>query len=98
MTNIAQGTPIFALSKEELKAAFYEFMKDVKETSTISTTQYEQETYITREETMKALKISNQTLRTYTTKGLLKSYRLGSLILYKREEVMNAPKPIDFGH
>jgi len=44
--------------------------------------------YLTRKETAKLLHISLPTLNEWTKEGILKSYRIGSRILYKPEEVL----------
>lgn len=47
--------------------------------------------YLSRKETAELLGISFPTLRTITYSGrILKAYRIGSLVKYKRNEVMSA--------
>jgi excisionase family DNA binding protein len=46
--------------------------------------------YITRKETCQILGISLPTLNDYSKRGLLPSYRIGSRIRYKKEEVFNS--------
>lgn len=46
--------------------------------------------YISRKETSQILGISLPTLNDYTKRGLVPSYRIGSRIRYKREEVFNS--------
>lgn len=45
---------------------------------------------ITRKETAKILDISLPTLNAYTRDGKIQSYRIGSRIRYKRNEVINS--------
>lgn len=42
---------------------------------------------LTRQETAKLLTISLPTLHDYTKRGLIKAYRLGTKVRYKKEEV-----------
>jgi excisionase family DNA binding protein len=46
------------------------------------------ESLMTREETARLLKVSLPTLNEWTKKGILRSYRLGNVIRYKKEEVI----------
>jgi excisionase family DNA binding protein len=43
--------------------------------------------FLTRKEVSKILNISLPTLCSYTKKGLLKGYRVGARVLYKKSEV-----------
>lgn len=55
----------------------------------LSTPQPDNE-YITRKETAQILGISLPTLNFYSKDGLLPSYRIGSRIRYKKDEVLNS--------
>jgi len=46
--------------------------------------------YLTRKEVAKILKVSLVTLSDWNKKGVLKPYRLGNLIRYKRDEIDQA--------
>lgn len=46
--------------------------------------------YLTRQEVSKILKVSLVTLSDWNKKGILKPYRLGNLIRYKRAEIDQA--------
>lgn len=48
------------------------------------------ETYGTRKEVAKELKISLPTLHELTKKGIIKSYKISGRVLYKWEDVMRA--------
>jgi len=48
------------------------------------------EKYLSRQETAQALHITLPTLHIWTKEGRLQSYRIGSRILYKANEVMAA--------
>ena len=50
--------------------------------------------YLTRKEVAAILKVSLVTLSDWNKKGVLKPYRLGNLIRYKREEIDQALKVI----
>ncbi|QTD37093.1 helix-turn-helix domain-containing protein [Polaribacter batillariae] len=50
--------------------------------------------YLTRKEVANILKVSLVTLSDWNKKGVLKPYRLGNLIRYKREEIDQALKVI----
>lgn len=50
---------------------------------------------ITRKEVSILLNISLPTLNVYSRKGLLKSYRMGSRVFYKRNEVMDSLKEVE---
>jgi excisionase family DNA binding protein len=50
----------------------------------------EADEYISRREASEILGISYPTLREITYKGRLRAYRIGRLLKYKRNEVMNA--------
>lgn len=52
--------------------------------------------YLTRHEVCKLLKISLPTLHRYTRDSILKSYRIGGKVRYKREEVENSLKERNF--
>jgi excisionase family DNA binding protein len=53
-------------------------------------TQKSQSDYISRKEVAKLLRISLPTLHDWTKLGLLKSYKLGTRVLYKESEVKEA--------
>lgn len=46
--------------------------------------------YITRKETSRILGVSLPTLNDYSKRGLIPSYRIGTRIRYKKEEVLNS--------
>lgn len=45
--------------------------------------------YLSRKEVAEKLKITLQTLHTWTKEGYLKAYRMGSRVLYKEAEVIS---------
>jgi excisionase family DNA binding protein len=54
----------------------------------------EPEQLLTRKDAARLLGITLPTLRAYTRSGLLKGYRIGSRVRYKRSEVINGLAPI----
>lgn len=57
----------------------------------------EHDELLDRKEAAAFLRITLPTLREYTRLGILKGYRLGSRVRYKRSELMGALRPMDFG-
>lgn len=55
-----------------------------------SQTPQPENTFISRRETANILGISLPTLNDYSKRGLLPSYRIGTRIRYKKEEVLNS--------
>jgi len=51
--------------------------------------------YLTREETAEILKVSLPTLRRYSVNGRIKSYRIGSRILYRRSDLPQSLKKVE---
>lgn len=45
------------------------------------------EGYLTREEVSKLIKLSPPTLNEYTKRGLIKAYKIGKRVLYKKSEI-----------
>jgi len=54
-------------------------------------------TILTRQQTAELLAISLPTLHDYTKRGIIKAYRLGTKIRYKREDIDQALKQIKNG-
>lgn len=52
--------------------------------------------FLTRIETAKKLIISLPTLHSYTQKGILKSYKIGVRVLYKKSEVEGSAIAINY--
>ena len=51
--------------------------------------------YITRKETAQLLNVSLVTLSSWTKKSILKSYKIGSRVLYKKSEVIQSLQHVD---
>ena len=83
-------THVFGISPNELKE---NILKDVRAElkSVIQNFQpIKPAEYLTRKETAVLLKVSLVTLTDWNKKGILKPYRLGNLIRYKRTELDQA--------
>jgi hypothetical protein len=85
---------IIQLNRDELKALVQEAIKDELAIAKSSQLLNTQEQFLTREETADLLKISLPTLDSYTRKGLIHGYRLGTVIRYISEEVQSSLKEI----
>jgi|WetSurMetagenome_2_1015567.scaffolds.fasta_scaffold00070_8 excisionase family DNA binding protein len=90
MTDIS----IIQLNKEELKTLIQEAIKYALATVRDFQLSNTQEQLLTREETADLLKISLPTLDSYTRKGIIHGYRLGTVVRYKGEEVKSSLKEI----
>ncbi len=53
-----------------------------------------EETYLSREETAKLLRITLVCLHNFTKQGKIPAYRLGGRVLYKRAEIDGVLKPV----
>jgi excisionase family DNA binding protein len=56
----------------------------------------DQSEYITRKEAAGVLKITLPTLHDWTKQGWLQSYKIGNRVLYKKEEVENSIRQVNF--
>ena len=54
-----------------------------------------EDNYISRKDTAQLLNISLVTLSTWTKKSLLKSYKIGSRVLYKKSEVIESLRGVE---
>lgn len=52
--------------------------------------EFDSKEWLTAKETEKILKVSNVTVWTWTNKGILKSYKVGNRIRYRKDEVLKA--------
>lgn len=84
-----QMNNLILISETDLRAVLSETIK--KELESIRPVEQSNESeLITRKETAKILDISLPTLNAYTRDGKIQSYRIGSRIRYKRNEVINS--------
>jgi len=83
-------TQVHNITPEELKESI---LKDVRAELKLIAQKFQPVQpveYLTRKETAKLLKVSLVTLSDWNKKGILKPYRLGNLIRYKRTELEQA--------
>ncbi|GAA3773665.1 hypothetical protein GCM10022271_02170 [Corallibacter vietnamensis] len=83
-------TQVFGITPSELKE---DILKDVRAELKEIVQNFQPvkpPEYITRQEAAKILKVSLVTLTDWNKKGVLKPYRLGNLIRYKRSELDEA--------
>ena len=85
MTNVI----LTQIPLEELKAAISEAVKMEVEKINLHPTKQETE-YITRKDAASILGISLPTLNTWSKCGILQSYKIGSQVRYKKEEVLTS--------
>jgi len=76
------------ISREELEALIKECLKS--EIQKAVTPPKEEDTLITRKEAAKLLNVSTTTLSGYCKSGVLVSYRIGSLIRFKKSQVISS--------
>lgn len=85
-----QTTQVFGITPSELKESI---LTDIRQELRALTQNFQPVTppeYLTRKEAAKILKVSLVTLTDWNKKGILKPYRLGNLIRYKRAELDQA--------
>ena len=83
-------TQVFGITPTELKE---NILNDVRAELKLITQNFKPVTppeYLTRQEVATILKVSLVTLTDWNKKGILKPYRLGNLIRYKRNEIDQA--------
>ncbi len=87
-----------SLTREELKDLMHETALEAAQAAikAAQTTDIQEE-YITRKEAQKILGVCYNTLESRTREGLIKSYRLGRSIRYKRTEIESALTLRNFG-
>jgi excisionase family DNA binding protein len=75
-----------------------DFLKALKQelvTSTPTAPTEPENEFITREQACELLSINKTSLWKHTKSGRLKSYGIGNRVLYRRDEVLQAVKPIN---
>lgn len=84
---------LILISESEFRAVLSEILKS--ELATFRPVdQPKDNSLITRQEAAELLGISLPTLSTYAAEGRVQSYRIGSRIRYKRDEVLNSVSAI----
>ncbi|MDG4714837.1 DNA binding domain-containing protein, excisionase family [Bizionia echini] len=83
-------TQVFGITPNELKENILNDVRTELKTLVQHFQPVKPAEYITRKEAAKILKVSLVTLSDWNKKGVLKPYRLGNLIRYKRTELDEA--------
>ena len=78
---------LLPISFEELEDAIRKLITDSLRENQMSIPSKSDNDYLTRIETAKLLRVTLPTLADWTKRGILKSYRMGTRIRYKRLEV-----------
>ena len=84
-----QNLQIENLTTEELKSIITEVIRTEFQNN-LTDQKEETAEYLTRKQVAEILQVSNVTLWNWENEGLLKSYRIGNQVRYKREEVENS--------
>jgi excisionase family DNA binding protein len=87
---------VLSLPINELAEAIIQKLNTVKGESISDNSTHEN--FLTRQEVSKKLNITLPTLHNYTKRGLIKSYKIGSRILYKESDIDRAITEIKFRH
>lgn len=82
------------VTPEELKAALQKELEPIRKALQDMQKPKEPSTYLTVTETADILKVTPFTVRSYTKKGILTRYKIGSRVRYKRSEVLEAIQEI----
>ncbi len=87
---------VFQLSIEELSTIIKEAVASEFNVSLNQKTLKNEDSneLLTREEVCKMLKVSNTTLFNWNNEGILKNYKVGRRVYYKREDVINLGNPL----
>lgn len=83
-------TQVHNVTPQQLKESILSEVRTELQNITLNFQPKKQPEYLTRKEVAKILKVSLVTVSDWNKKGVLKPYRLGNLIRYKREELEKA--------
>jgi excisionase family DNA binding protein len=83
-------TQVHGVTPQELKESILSDVRTELKEIVLNFQPKKQSEYLTRKEVAKILKVSLVTLTDWNKKGVLKPYRLGNLIRYKRVELDQA--------
>ena len=72
-----------------------EVIEGIKSLLDIQNQSLPEDNYISRKDTAQLLNISLVTLSNWTKKSLLKSYKIGSRVLYKKSEVIESLRGVE---
>ena len=90
MNSNTKITQLIGISPEEFKESILVDVRAELKTLSQNFQPIAPPEYLTRKEVSEILKVSLVTLSDWNKKGILKPYRLGNLIRYKRKEIENA--------
>ena|SRR5690554_7423823 len=90
MNSNTKITQLIGISPEEFKESILVDVRAELKTLSQNFQPITPPEYLTRKEVSEILKVSLVTLSDWNKKGILKPYRLGNLIRYKRKEIENA--------
>ena len=83
-------TQVHGITPQQLKESILSEVRVELQSITQNFQPQKQPEYLTRKEVAKILKVTVVTLSDWDKKGVLKPYRLGNLIRYKRDEIDQA--------
>jgi len=83
-------TQVFGITPSELKESILQDVRTELQEMSKNFQPVQPAEYLTRQETAELLKVSLVTLSDWNKKGVIKPYRLGNLIRYKRAEIETA--------
>jgi excisionase family DNA binding protein len=91
-----QSTQVYGISPEDLKNEIVaEIKKELQElTKSLQPKPFDE--LITRQEASQILQISLPTLLSYRKLGIIQAYKFGRKIRYKKEEILDAVKAINY--
>lgn len=92
--NIINNTQIIGVSPEDFKKSIIEDVKVELKKITLNSNAQIQEEYLTRSELSKLLKVTLPTISDWSKKGIIKPYRLGKLVRFKKSEIESTLKQI----
>ncbi|MFJ1474636.1 helix-turn-helix domain-containing protein [Capnocytophaga cynodegmi] len=82
------------IPREEIKNIVLEVLQENRGEGIQQSQETFSDEYLTRKQVAEKLKISLPTLNKYTKAGILKGYRIGGRVLYKRSEVEQSLREI----
>lgn len=92
--NILKNTQIIGVSPEDFKKSIIEDVKEELSKIKLNKKKHSQEEYLTRKELAELFKVTLPTISDWSKKGILKPYRLGNLVRFKKSEVESTLKKI----
>jgi excisionase family DNA binding protein len=90
MQNKIITTEIHGITPDEFKESILKDVREELKKLSLNFTPQSPSEYVTRKELSKILKVSVITLADWEKKGIIKGYRIGNLVRYKRSELDHA--------